>query len=171
MTRRWQDRQRESDLKTQLVADLSEAVTAMVLSIQFVHARRSLPSELADKDVVVARQREFDDAYRDWEIRSAKLRATLQAYFAGTSIPVAWSDLSASVGWFYAQEGVPEADQREVLEKAVDCLRQSFQEDAAPEWGSVKEAIINSLSDLIRRVLVARASVLRPGWSFSKRRI
>ncbi|HET7273118.1 MAG TPA: hypothetical protein VFI90_18770, partial [Rubrobacter sp.] len=60
LTRRWQDRQKALELKTELIGEISESITEMAMAVQFVH----LGATSMD-------QQRFDEAYREWEARSA----------------------------------------------------------------------------------------------------
>src|SRR5829696_1273222 len=62
ITRQWQLRQKRLEVKTALVAELSELVMRFLMAVQFVHVRAASFS-----------QESFDSAYRDWEVGSAVL--------------------------------------------------------------------------------------------------
>lgn len=97
ITRRWQDRQKALELKTELVSELSQAIMEIVLSVQFVQ----MQSQYMD-------QEKLDQAYLAWETRSAVIGTKLQAYFPETTIPAEWTRFSEVVTNFYALLGMPE---------------------------------------------------------------
>lgn len=93
-TRKWQDHQRELEIKTGLVSDISENVTTFLMAIQFAEVgARSQTQEM------------FDSAYRNWEINSAVFRSRLQAYFPTKNIGRNWNKFSELVSIFYALTG------------------------------------------------------------------
>src|SRR5688572_11993187 len=83
ITRQWQLRQKRLEVKTALVAELSELVMRFLMAIQFVHVRAASFS-----------QESFDDAYREWEVRSAVFGTKLQAYLPTHDLPAEWSQFS-----------------------------------------------------------------------------
>src|SRR6185436_9388091 len=95
INRRRQDHQKALEIKTELVTEISESVVQIVMSTQFVHlGAQSLT------------QTEFDQAYRDWEIKSAVIHTKLEAYFGDGAIPEEWCKFTEIVTEFYALEGV-----------------------------------------------------------------
>jgi hypothetical protein len=161
ITRRWQDRQKELELKTELVAELSEAIMSIVLAVQFVRlARDQTPAELLTREVLTERQRQFDEAYRVWEVRSAVIGTKLEAYFAGTQIPQNWSDFTDAVTAFYALEGQDaETQARSVADLAG--LLTKLGGRATPDWGDVRNGILEVKARIIRSVLDAPVSAFR----------
>jgi len=63
-TRRWQNRQKELEIKAALVSDLSEAIMSIVMAVQFVRSRTEsvqMKLELPPSDAVrEKRQEEFE---------------------------------------------------------------------------------------------------------------
>jgi hypothetical protein len=106
-TRQWQNRDKELDVKTTLVADISESVTDFVLAVQF-----------AELKSVSQSQADFDRAFRQWEVDSAAIESKLQAYFPRSDVPEDWRRYSLVVTDFYALTGVDDpADRRELVDK------------------------------------------------------
>jgi hypothetical protein len=151
LTRRWQDRQKALELKTELIGEISESITEMVMAVQFVH----LGATSMD-------QQRFDEAYREWEARSAVIGTKLQAYFPKTAIPNEWNALSEIVTDFYALEGVSDEKQRSEYSFRINETRSTLlgsQYERAEEWGALKEGISMKKADIIRKVLDSRISV------------
>jgi hypothetical protein len=151
VTRRWQDRHKALELKTELVGEISESITEMVLAVQFVHLGA------ASMD-----QPRFDEAYREWEARSAVIGTKLQAYFPKTAIPDEWTRFSEVVTNFYALEGI--ADETQRSEQALKINEElsallGLQNERAEDWGALKEGISMKKADIIRKVLDSRISV------------
>lgn len=145
LTHRWQNRQKLMEIRTGLVGEISEAVMEIVMVIQFIRLDHN-PSNHKD----------FDEAYKSWEVRSAVIGTKLEAYFGGTTIPNDWSDFSHLLWMFYALEGVSEGE-REKQE-------QSFREKLAifvpsahvePAWGSLKDGLLVRKAEIIRAILKA----------------
>jgi hypothetical protein len=151
LTRRWQDRQKALELKTELIGEISESITEMVMAVQFVH----LGATSMD-------QQRFDEAYREWEARSAVIGTKLQAYFPRTAIPAEWAKLSEVVIDFYALEGVSDENQRSeyfhrINEKLSALLDSQY--ERSEDWGALKEGISMKKADIIKKVLDSRISV------------
>ena len=166
ITRQWQDRQKELEIKTQLVSELSESIMQIVMAVQFVRARAEVaalqPSSRAtiDRERINRQQREFDEAYRTWEIRSAILSTKLEAYFGRTTIPSDWTRFSELVTRFYALEGAQGAAQQADMEalhrQLMDLLGPRARLE--PGWVGLKEGILRKKAEIIRRVLSERIS-------------
>jgi hypothetical protein len=75
ITRRWQDHQKELELKADLLARLSEAVTRVITHAWF--------RELGGKEELSEADREeFDWRYGEWEVETRVIQAQFEAYFA-----------------------------------------------------------------------------------------
>jgi hypothetical protein len=82
LTRKWQDRQKELEVKIELVSQISEvAVPAWGRLVSGIEP-------LGTKDTVV--RDELMQAYRDWEIESTKILSTLSAYYRDGYVPQKW---------------------------------------------------------------------------------
>lgn len=91
VTRRWQDHQQELQLKSDLVRQISESVTSIVVAVQF-----------AEVGAASQTQEDYDKAYREWETKSAVIGSSLRAYFPNTQIGTDWNAYSEIVGEVYA---------------------------------------------------------------------
>src|SRR2546423_1428624 len=74
-TRRWQDHQKELELKSALASEISRSVTDFVLNVQFVHVRAASVT-----------QTQLDAAYRTWSLPSAVIESRLGSYFPRSGI-------------------------------------------------------------------------------------
>jgi hypothetical protein len=81
-TRAWQDHQKELELKTGLVSDISSAVASVLVKTQVTKVVTSTP------------YKEFYDAYADWESKSAIVESKLKAYFFNSPLPALWNNYS-----------------------------------------------------------------------------
>jgi hypothetical protein len=162
LSRRRDDYRKALEIKTDLVTDMSEAVTEFIMAIQF--------AVLGGQD-----QKAYDEAFRSWEVRSAVIGTKLEAYFPGTSVAGAWTGFSDRVTRFYATTGIADPDRRraavegllghyglasgEEVARAVSGSRPSIDDQLA--WGTLKDAIQAEKSALIRTVLDADTGGLR----------
>lgn len=153
ITRRWQDRQKELEVKTGLVAEMSETFMTIVLEIQFVRVRRELRQAglLAESaEEVAARQAKFDDAYHAWEVKSAVTEAKLQAYFPGSDIPEEWVRVSEAVTNLYALEGQGDQDR----EASMKRLAEAFDvHNGPPSWAALRSGILAAETRLLRQIV------------------
>jgi hypothetical protein len=151
LTRRWQNRQKALELKTELVGEISESITEMVMAVQFVH----LGATSMD-------QQRFDEAYREWETKSAVIGTKLRAYFPETAIPAEWTEFSEIVTDFYALEGVSDENRRSeyflTINDKLSALLDT-QHERAGDWGALKEGISKKKAELIQKVLDSKISV------------
>ena len=67
ITSRWQNHQKELELKTALVERVNQSTTAFLMSIQF-----------AEMGARSQTQEDFDRAYRDWEMARAVIGSNLE---------------------------------------------------------------------------------------------
>lgn len=86
LTRGWQDHQKELDLKTALVSDVSSSATKIIIAIQIHEVRYRRQAQVSVPDVA-----SLDNAYRTWQVNSEITRSRLQSYFPGTLIGQHWS--------------------------------------------------------------------------------
>lgn len=151
ITRRWQDRQKALELKTELVSELSQAIMEIVLSVQFV----KMQSQYMD-------QEKLDQAYLTWETRSAVIGTKLQAYFPETTIPGEWTRFSEVVTNFYALVGMTEEKRAVFFAETTRLLAtlNATSDNTAADWQTLREGILNKKADLIQQVLKARITVL-----------
>jgi hypothetical protein len=87
-TKAWQDHQKELELKTNLVSEVSDAVATLLIKTQTTKAIMNTP------------YKEFYDAYQQWESANSIIGSKLEAYFSGSRLPTLWSNYSAVLGDF-----------------------------------------------------------------------
>jgi hypothetical protein len=81
-TRQWQDHQKELELKTGIVSEISSAMASVLIKTQVTKVVTSTP------------YKEFYDAYADWESDSAIIESKLKAYFFNSALPALWNNYS-----------------------------------------------------------------------------
>jgi hypothetical protein len=101
LTRRRDDHRKAVEIKTDLVSEMSEAVTEFMTTIQFAVLRA--PGQ---------DQKAYDEAFRTWEVRSAVIGTKLEAYFPATPIGSDWGSFAERVTQFYATTGFQDRDDR-----------------------------------------------------------
>ena len=166
ITRRWQDHQKELELKTALVTEITETVTDLVMAVQF-----------AELGTVSQTQEEFDAAYRKWEIESAVIGSKLRAYFPETDLGSQWRAYTRLVTDFYALAGVPPDDKADRARRLLEEVARSAVEldaDAQAEkaryaamdldpyqraWAELKAEVVSRKDVLARRVLAAETAL------------
>jgi hypothetical protein len=130
------------EIRTALVAQMSEEVTTMLMTIQFVELR-----------FVSVSQADFDAAYKRWETASAVIGTKLEAYFPRADLGRRWTDFAARVSDFYALAGIPDDEtrasaRRRLLRKPLDG-----QPTERDEWLAVRDRLLEEKARLIRDVL------------------
>ena len=122
ITRRWQDHQKELELKTGFVSEISESVLGIVMAIQF--------AEVGAKSQT---QDQFDHAYREWEIKKAIIGSKIRGYFPHTELGPDWDEFSDIVSEVYALSGTRDKDNRD---KRLNDLKNYFLADNI-DWSSL----------------------------------
>ena len=83
IARSWQIRQKELEIKIDLVSDVSESVMTLLMAIQFVHV---MPRRYPDgADRLSEFQQNLDKRFSEWEVRRSVIGTKLEAY-----LPAAW---------------------------------------------------------------------------------
>lgn len=81
-TKAWQDHQKELELKTDLVSEISDATASILTKTQVKKAVSNAPYS------------EFYNAYEDWESSRAIIQSKINAYFSNSDLPPLWSNYS-----------------------------------------------------------------------------
>ena len=97
VTRQWQDRQKEREIKVALVADISDSTSDALVTSQYV-ANRAFPGGNG--------QAVYNRFSLDWARRSAQIEAKLRAYFPDDRLVDDWRNYSIVVqNGFYLLTG------------------------------------------------------------------
>jgi hypothetical protein len=131
------DRQKELELKTELVSEISESIMQMVTDIEFFHMNPEPPRQ---KDKPSDLKQELDEAHRKWRVRSAVIGTKLESYFPQTEIPSNWGTSVETIQRLYELKG--------------------------EDWEHLKESILKMKAKLIEDVLKCPVLVFRPSWAF-----
>jgi hypothetical protein len=90
-TKQWQDRQTELQVKIDLIDQIDNSVTGMIMSVQF--AILGSESQL---------QADYDRAYRQWEVDRRLIGSKLQAYYPEEPLMKDWDQVSKGITDLYA---------------------------------------------------------------------
>ena len=164
--RRWQDHAKALELKSALTDQLTEAVSEILLAVQFAELGAASQS-----------QEDFDRAYLNWEIRKSKIGARVHAYFAHSDLDRQWSDLATSVTDLYVLTGIVEPPDRSAFLAQMGSrgvLRVDEEQRAAladrsatgpyrAAWAAVQLELSQRRDRLVREVLGAPVRALTGG--------
>jgi hypothetical protein len=165
LTRRWQNHQKELEVKTGLVAEITNAVTSLVMAVQF--------AELGSR---TQSQEDLDEAYRAWETEAAVIASKLRAYFPKAQLAREWSELARLTTNFYALAGMSDRKQQflqdllgEVRSRGPALDREAAEELARfrglgvsggrVEWAELKAHVLARKDAIVRGVLDARSAI------------
>lgn len=138
-TQRWQDHQRELDVQTGLVSQMTEAAT------QFMVASRIAMSDKSSVGEPRIRQ-----AWRRWKTDSAVIRAKLRAYYPRDDISREWESFDQAVIGFYVFATGHEYDGLESIESALNV---QVPETEQLPWFEANAVIERAQDRLVSRVL------------------
>jgi hypothetical protein len=164
-TRRWQNHQKELELKTGLVTEITQVVTSLVMSVQFAEMRAKSQS-----------QEDFDAAYREWETGSAVIASKLRGYFPGTALAHDWGDLARLTTNFYALTGMGDRKEQFLndLLAEVRSAGQTLDRDAEAElarlealgvsvyqrqWAELRAHVLARKDAIVRGILDSRSAL------------
>jgi hypothetical protein len=166
-THKWQESLRERELKTDLVASMSESVHTFTMSVLFEHqAKKPRSAVRPTQDILSKRQADLEAAYHCWRVSSAVIGVKLEAYFSATSLRDEWSKFSKAVNHFYRLEGADAKTQNAIYAKLWEALpalsvRDAVESELAEElpteedkaWVDAKHRINEETSSLVKKVL------------------
>lgn len=129
ITSRWQNHQKEIELKIGLVSQISESVLNIVMATQF--------AELGSKS---QSQEDFDRAFRAWEIQRAVIGSKIRGYFPEMELAKKWDDFSEIVTEIYALSGTTDLTFRE---ERLYTIRSYFHKSNV-DWNTLKNIEMKS---------------------------
>ena len=105
-----------------------------------------------------AEQEEFDQSFKDWEVKNAVIGTKLQAYLIGDQIPERWTAFCEVVTRFYALEGINEPQLLSAMSDLVKQLRTTLghQLPENANWMQLRASILQIKSEMINAVLRAK---------------
>lgn len=163
ITNQWQNHQKELELKTDLVAEISDVVTRMILAIQF-----------AEVGATSFTQEDYDKSYSNFLVSSAIIGSKIRSYFPDTQLGKEWDTNSKIIEDLYALSGITNETRRlELLQKINTYLST----DSAPielgllvfkgntpeeqlqwqtNWGKLRDKTLERKDNIIQAILKNR---------------
>jgi tetratricopeptide (TPR) repeat protein len=195
IARWWQDHQKEIELKTNFVSEISESVLSVVMSVQYAEVSVFSTPEWADRSKAESRIQEIqsalDASFRTWEIKRAVIGSKMRAYFSHTQIGRDWDRFSDMVTEVYALSGTHDPHYRI---QRLNHLRAYFANDdiawqrlengwkisdvfdMAEEihqyhraWFSLKDTLLSRKDEIVQDILRSRMALFRRRSFFGKR--
>jgi hypothetical protein len=169
LTRGWQNHAKVLEVKTGLVADMSDSVGNATMSGRFIAS--GLIARATDDPN--ATQRAFNDAYQNWTIKSAVIGSQLAAYFPGNDLGSRWRSYSNVVTDFLqlsahgqrtdrASQLVEIADYFPGLKKRGRAWWRVLLEDTGQKFQQnyldLSQAILTERDRFVQRVLDSKAT-------------
>ena len=164
--RRWQTRQKNLEIKTSLVSEISESVMRILMQVQFFNIivkqykekNPSKPLSFTEFPELKAENEKLNESYKNWEIYGAIIDSKLTAYFSNTKIPEFWREFSECIRLFYGLEGIYDKknyDQtsKRIAQKLCVLLDRA---DIKDDWSSLRQGILDSKSLIINNILQSR---------------
>jgi hypothetical protein len=127
------------EIRTALVSDMSEEVTTMLMTVQFVALGSASLS-----------QADFDNAYKRWEIAGAVIGTKIQAYFP-ENLGARWTAYAERVTRFYSLLGIADDAQR-AAERRELLGAHAGDADERAEWLALRNRLLDEKSEIIRDV-------------------
>jgi hypothetical protein len=162
-TERWQEQQKAIDTRARFASEVTESVVKLLLSVQFAE-RKSIE------------QKQYDQAYRDWEVSRAILDTQLRGHFKDPQLAVDWGSLSEAVTKIYVLSGTVAPHRSQVINELRSYFsqeatewelleRQEFKRKSEEDfqkyfkaWWSLREAALLRTGDFVKRILDSRTS-------------
>ena len=174
LTRQWQNRQKELELKTEIVSGISESTVNLLTCVGAVRVLRTWLPQNAPDDKAPPRaekiRRRYDEAwdvmnraYHEYEVKSAVILTKLKAYLPETEIPSKWVDFSYIVKGFYALEGIHDVQKHrqfkdELREKLSGLL--NLESMVGEDWNEMFNKILTAQDELIEKILKSRIPLI-----------
>jgi len=131
ITRKWQNYQKELDLKTELVAEMSKSLMTVLMTFEFSLLHTSDGSSIDN-----SANNELTEKLKEWQIMSCVIGSKLHAYFPNDPLHKDWLIYSKEVSLF--------------CEKATK-----------DNWHNEKELLLTKKAKLINQVLNNNIELLK----------
>ena len=131
ITRKWQNYQKELDLKTELVAEMSKSLMTVLMTFEFNLLHTSDGSSIGN-----TANNELTEKLKEWQIMSCVIGSILHAYFPNDPLHKNWLLYSKEVSLF--------------CEKATK-----------DNWQNKKEGLLIEKAMLIKQVLNKNIELLK----------
>lgn len=142
ITKRWQDHQKELEIKIDLIKKISEIIMKEVMSVQFMKIQIGYMD--IDSEEFRKKWESANEDYRQLEIQTAIIESQLIAYFHDNKdIKQTWKNLVHNLTKFYA-------DLQNTYNNTV-----SGKTSSDSTWRDKKDKIIEEKEDLITKILTS----------------
>lgn len=143
ITKRWQDHQKELEIKIELIKKISEIIMKEVMSVQFMKIQ--IGQMDIDSEEFRKKWESTNEDYRQLEIQAAIIESQLIAYFHNNKdIKQTWKNLKDNLTNFYAD--LQNIYKNTVLGKV----------SSDSTWRDKKDKIIAEKDNLIIKILTGR---------------
>ena len=151
---RWQQRERDTRIKTELVADISELIMRTVMTIYVFKTR------CGNKHEIDAEQKqELHESYMRWRVETCVIGSKLHAYFPATrnrgrALHLKWNEFSDLVTEFYEKNRDGDGEVSvEALEKLVN--RHKVKMEGGSKLTEYKEIVFGIKAEIIQEILAS----------------
>lgn len=166
INRQIQARQKELEVKVDLVSELSEIIMKMVMSVQFAHLAPERYAYHENRDEIIkARQDEMNEDYQQWEVDSAIIGTKLKSYFPTEPIPDDWDAFCNLINLFYIQEYLQNKAITLALPRQEELNNLLELQAPTVTWEAQRDAIMRRKTALIQSVLNTRIQAINPQWT------
>lgn len=145
ITRRWQYKQKELELKTKLVSDITKSVMKTAMTIYLFNAPKNQLQLSMDSN---KQQEELNETYKEWKVDSCIIGTKLHAYFpeeklGDEQIHKKWDRFKDALSKFYEENSdINKKKDARVLEEE-------------------KEKLFDEKAKIIQEILASRIKVFR----------
>ena len=111
ITRRWRDRQRDSEIKTELVSEISRLVMTTVMTVYLFRTSHMRQGRYND-----SQEHELERIYRQWKVDACIIGSKLHAYFpdkekGDMQIHKKWDRFSGRLSKYYENNSARSAEE------------------------------------------------------------
>jgi hypothetical protein len=147
VTRQWQDRQKEREIKVALVSEISDSTSDTLVTSQFVAG-----------GALTNGQAEYNRISLDWARRSAQVEAKLAAYFPGQGLADDWRRYATVVendSYLLTAETAGKAEAVDTVRRYLESARGPGP-TAAVDWDVLRALDFDNAQAVDDYVLVSR---------------
>lgn len=143
VTRRWQDRQRDSGTKTELVTEITELVMTTVMTVHLFNT-----SHIRQSDSDNSQEQELNRIYKKWRVDTCVIGSKLHAYFPDPEK----GDEQIHKKWHLF------SDQ---LSKYYENSREIDSKKSADHWEKEREKLFEEKARVIAEILTSKITGFR----------
>lgn len=123
--RRWQYKQKELELKTEIVSDITESMMKTIMTVSLF---KTLPDQEVESMSDKNPQEELYKIYKDWEVRGCMIGTKLHSYFPekkkGKNLRAKWDEFQKKLSKFYMDnKDINKKKSKKELDKEIRELK------------------------------------------------